>query len=67
MPPMDVLEDLMPFILMLIGMIAIAVIWGVVTVRQALDGNSNIPAGYGYNPQDTGADASAGKGSGMQG
>lgn len=67
------LEDLLPFIFMLLGMVAIGITLAVVCIRSALDRNAGLPSGYGYkryeDERDSARDAgaSAGRGSGFQG
>ncbi len=66
------IEDLMPFFLMIAGMVTIGVVWAVYTIKQALGGKD--ANGYGYygesytaSEERPSAEASAGRGGGMQG
>jgi hypothetical protein len=63
------IEDLMPFILMFVGMVAVAAVFIFVTVRNALMGNKNDYYNPRFNNHEERRDAgdSAGRGSGFMG
>ncbi len=66
------IEDMIPFFLMLAGMVIIVVIWAVYSIRQVFGAKD--PNGYGYYGESYTAseerpsyESSAGRGGGMQG